>query len=145
MLFATPDFGSGGGVVLLLLAVWLLLIAGVVAGGWKAAKLLGRKAAAEKIRGAALLSVCVILPLTCWIGPPYLVRVIYGNYPLSRYPDGVVEGMTPAEVRTLLGPPHETHAQAGEESWYYWLDSFGARWFGVYFGPDGRVKSTGGD
>ena len=31
------------------------------------------------------------------------------------------------------------------EGWYYWLDSFGIGYFGVRFGPDGRVTGTHGN
>ncbi len=145
MIFASPDFGASGSVVLMLLAAWLLL-AGVVVGAVIAVQLLRRDSTGSKIGGALLLSACVLLPLTCCVGPPYFVRVVYGNYPLGQYPNGVVrEGMTGDEVRALLGSPHERYVHDREETWFYWLDSFDIHWFGVFYGPDGRVKSTSGN
>jgi hypothetical protein len=32
-----------------------------------------------------------------------------------------------------------------EESWYYWIDSFGAYYFGVRFDSDGWVIATHGN
>jgi hypothetical protein len=53
--------------------------------------------------------------------------------------------MSTDEVKALLGTPHERYKQGEEESWYYWIDSFDAGWFGVRFGPDGRVLSKYGN
>lgn len=146
MPFATPDFGASGAILFVLLAVWLLLLVGAVAGALTAFKLLRRDSTAARAGGVLLILACVALPLFCCIGPRYYVRIVNGNYPLDRYPRGEVrEGMTSAEVRALLGSPHESYSPSGEESWVYWLDSFGMACFCVYFDADGRVKMTGGN
>jgi outer membrane protein assembly factor BamE (lipoprotein component of BamABCDE complex) len=92
--------------------------------------------------GVLLLSAA--LPLTCCLGPPHFIRLIYGNYPLGRYPSGVIEkGMTADEVLSKLGPPHSRNRDG--DFWYYMLDSYDIGWFGVHFGPDGKVTGTGGN
>ena len=70
----------------------------------------------------------------------------YGNYPLGSYPNGkITEGMTRDEVSAVLGSPHERFTSDDEESWYYWIDSFGIGYFCVRFGPEGRVTGTHGN
>ena len=50
--------------------------------------------------------------------------------------------MTRDEVTQTLGRPHERFSGGDGERWFYWLDSFGLGWFGLDFGPDGRVTGT---
>lgn len=145
MLFASPDFGAGGTIVFVLFVICLFITAGVIVGLVKAVKLLRRNSAVSRLSGVVLLLACVTVPLSCWFAPGHLFRTRHGNDPLGHYPIGVVkEGMTRDEVRGLLGNPHQVHSLHGEESWSYYLDPFGIDWFGVSFGPDGRVISTGG-
>jgi outer membrane protein assembly factor BamE (lipoprotein component of BamABCDE complex) len=53
--------------------------------------------------------------------------------------------MTRDEVAAILGSPHERFKKDDAESWYYWIDSFGVSYFGVRFGPEGRVIGTHGN
>lgn len=143
VLFATPDFGASGVLVLFVLIAWAIVLAfvgiGVVCGSKIAAQ--GRRA-----MGFVCVGISLVVPLMCCFGPPHAIRLMYGNYPLGRYPNGVIsEGMTPDDVIARLGTPHERTQRNDRESWYYWLDSFGIGYFGVNFGPDGRVTGTHGN
>src|SRR5947209_16578287 len=96
--------------------------------------------------GLVLVLVSGAVPLCCCLLPPVVVRITYGNYPLGSYPNGKIrEGMTRDEVAAILGSPHERFRRDDEESWYYWLDSFGIGYFGVHFGSEGRVTGTHGN
>jgi outer membrane protein assembly factor BamE (lipoprotein component of BamABCDE complex) len=83
--------------------------------------------------------------ISCCLGPPLVVRLVYGNYPIERYPNGkITEGMTGDEVVATLGTPHERFKQHDGERWYYCVDSFGMSHFAVIIGPDGRLKYAHG-
>jgi outer membrane protein assembly factor BamE (lipoprotein component of BamABCDE complex) len=72
--------------------------------------------------------------------------MLYGNYPLGSYPNSRIRiGMTADEVVATLGTPHQRRKRDEGVTWYYWIDSFGDSWFGVDFGPDGRVVYTYGN
>ena len=143
VLFATPDFGASGIIVLFLLIAWGVVLALAVTGIILGARLLSRGSA--KL-GWPLVLVSCILPIFCYVAPPYIVRLEYGNYPLGSYPDNKIEeGMSQNEVVAILGPPHERYTVSGEVRWLYYIDSFDIRWFGVAFGPDGRVEHTYGN
>ena len=44
------------------------------------------------------------------------------------------------EVQAILGPPHERRTNSiREETWTYWWEWYGAGFYAVDFGPDGRV------
>lgn len=102
---------------------------------------------ASRKYGFVLIVSSGLLPLLCWQGPQHLVRLTYGNYPLGRYPNRMIEeGMSMEEVRRILGSPHErVKGYEGAESWYYWIDSFSAYYFGVQFDSDERVMGTHGN
>jgi outer membrane protein assembly factor BamE (lipoprotein component of BamABCDE complex) len=85
------------------------------------------------------------IPLCCCLGPPHVIRLEYGNYPIGRFPNDIRPGMSAEEVVATLGTPHERHSRGDVDSWFYWIDSFGLGWFGVDFGPDGRVTHTYGN
>jgi hypothetical protein len=143
VLFATPDFGATGFVILVLLgvgAVILLLAAiGFMVGMTKYGET-GSKA------GCVLSLVSLLFPMICYFAPGLVFRLQYGHFPLGAYPSGKIEkGMTPGEVQAILGLPQRREKLRGEESWFYDLDSFGVYWFGVDFGPDGRVRNTYGN
>jgi hypothetical protein len=53
--------------------------------------------------------------------------------------------MSTDDVLSILGSPHERSKEGEDEHWYYWIDSFGLYYFGVHFGPDGRVSFTHGN
>jgi hypothetical protein len=146
VIFATPDFGASGGIVCFLMLVWAVVLTLVVAGIIWGRKLHRSESPTIRKVGLLLVLVSVLVPFGCCFGPPHVVRIIYGNYPLKSYPNGKIkEGMTPDEVVAILGNPHERHKQSDGEHWYYWLDSFDISYFGVYFGPDGRVTGTHGN
>jgi hypothetical protein len=143
---ATPDFGASAteacvlaivwAVVLLLVAWGVMLGIGLIHGGSPRARRLG----------VLLLLVSASVPLSCCLGLPLVVRLVYGNYPLGRYPNGkITEGMTADEVVAVLGMPHQRLQLDDAERWYYWIDSFGMSYFGVTIGPDGRVKDARGN
>jgi len=146
-LFATPDFGASGAIVLLVLMVWVMVLIAVGLGIRKGCRLLHSELPAGRKHGLLLLLGCAAVPLLCWQGPPHAVRLAYGNYPLGRYPNRMIaEGMSMEEVRRVLGSPHEVvKGYEDTESWYYWIDSFGVRYFGVQFDSDGRVIVTHGN
>ena len=145
-LFATPDFGASACIYGFLLIVWAAVLVLVLVGfGW-GAKLLRSESPKIKMRGILILLVSVLVPLTCCLAPPHTVRVLYGNYPIGSYPNNKIhKGMTADDVTEVLGTPHERFTQGGGEQWYYWIDSFGIGYFGVRFGPDGRVIGTHGN
>ena len=146
MIFATPDFGASGGIVLVLMIVWAVVLALVAAAILWGMKLLRSMSRTTRTVGFLLILVSGLVPFGCCFGPSHVVRFIYGNYPLKHYPTGKIkEGMSPDEVLAILGTPHQRYKRSDGESWYYWLDSFDINWFGVQFGPDGRVTSTHGN
>ena len=146
MLFATPDFGAGATVSGLLCLAWAVVFVLIALGiGW-GSKLLRSESPKARMSGLLIVLVSGMVPVSCCLGPPHAVRIVYGNYPLGSYPNGKIkEGMTKDEVAAILGSPHERFIRADEESWYYWLDSFGIGYFGVRFGPEGRVTGTHGN
>jgi hypothetical protein len=144
--FATPDFGSSGFLASCLLVSGAIVALLVLIGVLRGTRLLQSESAGRRRRGIILLVLCGIVPLFCCLGPSVAVRVTHGNFPLWRYPNGKIkEGMARDEVEAVLGRPHERFQSEDGEGWYYWLDSFGMGYFGVRFGPDGRVIGTHGN
>jgi len=73
--------------------------------------------------------------------------VVASNEPLRKELIGRIDrGMTPDQVRAILGPPDETmpFPLSGSVAWdYRYTDTWGfMAMFGVTFGPHGRVAST---
>jgi outer membrane protein assembly factor BamE (lipoprotein component of BamABCDE complex) len=73
--------------------------------------------------------------------------VIASNEPIRNQLVGRIEhGMSPEQVRAILGPPDETmpFPLSRTVAWdYRYTDTWGfLAMFGVTFGPDGRVTST---
>jgi hypothetical protein len=142
MFFATPDFGTSGGMVCFLGLIWAFVLGFVLLGLAKGIRLLDRDSPRANKSAVLLLLMCGLVPVSCCLGPPHVVRLMYSNYPLGSYPNNKIRvGMTEDEVVATLGTPHERHS----DSWYYWIDSFGISWFAVDFGPDGRVAGTHGN
>jgi hypothetical protein len=143
VIFATPDFGAGGIIFMFVLIAWAVVLAISVGGIILGTRLLRR--GTSKLGWMLVLASC-FLPVFCYVAPPYLFRLEYGNYPLGSYPNNKIEeGMSQDEVVAILGPPHRRYEQNGNECWQYYIDSFDIRWFGVDFGPDGRVTHTYGN
>jgi hypothetical protein len=145
MIFATPDFGTGAYLALILLIVWVVVLALVVFGILRGARLLNNGAAKDRKYGILLIVMSGLIPLLCCLGPPEVVRIVYGNYPIGQYPSNIREGMSADEVLATLGSPHERFQENDGEHWYYWIDSFGIHWACVDFGSDGRVSHTHGN
>jgi hypothetical protein len=146
MPFATPDFGASAGIGCFVVLAWAFVLLLVGVGVVWGLKLLDGGSPKGRRRGVLLLVVSGLVPLSCCLGPSQVVRLVYGNYPLGHYPNNKVqEGMTAEEVVAVLGPPHERWKKGDGETWCYWIDSFGAYWFAVDFGEDGRVASTYGN
>ncbi len=146
VILATPDFGSSAIIVYILLITWAVVLLIVSVGIIRGMILLDSESHRRRKRGALLILVSGLVPFLCCLGPPHVVRLVYGNYPIGRYPNNKIrEGMTTDEVAAILGPPHERMKSGGAESWYYWIDSFGMGWFGVRFGSNGRVIGTHGN
>jgi hypothetical protein len=144
-LLATPDFGAGASLGAILLIVWAVVLVLVMVGlGW-GVKLLTSGTAKGRKQGMLLIVVSALIPLLCCLGPPQLVRIGYGNYPIGRYPSNIREGMSANEVLGILGTPHERVREGDSERWYYWIDWVGISWAAVEFGPDGRVISIHGN
>jgi hypothetical protein len=133
-------------VVLLLFGVGLGVLAASVAGIAWGVVLLRRPPPARRWSGAVLIVSGLLLPVCCCSGPSVLFRLHHETPPLGRYPSGVVqEGMSPDEVRALLGTPHQVNDRDPQRvTWVYWLDAIELDWFMVIFGPDGKVVHTGG-
>jgi hypothetical protein len=146
MLFATPDFGAGANAWGMLCLAWVVVFVLIALGIAWGTKLLRSESPKVRKYGLVFVLVSGIVPLCCCLLPPHVVRIMYGNYPLGSYPNNKIkEGMTRDEVEAILGSPHERHKRDDEESWYYWLDSFGIGYFGVRFGPEGQVTGTHGN
>lgn len=95
-------------------------------------------------RGWLLVLVSCLLPIFCYVAPPHLFRLAYGSYPIGdREPflcGQIRQGMSCDEVQAILGPPHHRWKYAdGTETWNYLWEWYGAGFFDVKFGPDGRV------
>ena len=144
VIFATPDFGASGIIALFLLIAWAVVLALAGGGLLLGARLLSRGSA--KLGWLLVLASC-FLPIFCYAAPPHIVRLVYGNYPLGSYPTKHIQaGMSSRDqVQRVLGPPHERYKYTDRETWIYWIDSYGAYYCGVDFGPDGRVTSTYGN
>jgi len=146
IIFATPDFGASGILHLLLLIGWTIVFAIVAVGIWWGARLYKKESRRIKTCGILVIVVSGMTPLFCCLAPPLAVRFFYGNYPIGSYPNNtIIKGMSPDEVTAILGNPHERVNHGDGERWYYWIDSFGIGYFGVLFGPDGRVIGTHGN
>src|SRR5262249_55290485 len=133
VIFATPDFGAGAATIgCFLLIVWAIVLVFFLVAVARGIMLLKNNSTKSRVYGVLLILVSGIVPLSCCLGPPHVVRLCYGHYPLGSYPsDKVKEGMTTDEVLAALGPPHERDKNADGERWYYWIDSFGMYWFAV--------------
>jgi hypothetical protein len=147
MIFATPDFGASAGISCCVFFVWAVVLVGVSFGiGWGVRLL---KNQSLKVRRAGLLLVVAsgLVPFLCCFGPPQVIRLVYGNYPIGSYPSNKInEGISEDEVLEILGRPHERIKRGDDgERWYYWIDSFGISWVCVRFGPEGRVTGTHGN
>jgi hypothetical protein len=123
--------------------IWLMLFP-FVSRGTKVGQLFGPGPAARRLRRASALLAFLALPACCAIAPRYLVWVVYGSFPLGQRQDGIAPGMTAAQVRATLGPPHEVLRTDGADGWIYWRDSFGDDYVVVYFDSDSRVRATSG-
>jgi hypothetical protein len=146
IVFATPDFGASGYVVLVIWVVGLLTFWLVAAGVAIGLRLFRSESSRRRLCGGLLLLVSGLTPFLCCLGPSQAIRLVYGNYPIGSYPTGKIKpGMSPDEVVATLGTPHERFKQGDVERWFYWIDAYGIHWFGVDFGPDGRVGGTYGN
>jgi hypothetical protein len=146
VIFASPDFGAAGVIALVVLGAYAFALVCAMIGVAGGVVLVRTRARRAKILGVVLLIAGASLPFTCWFGPSQVFRIEYGNYPLGRYPNGKIHnGMTRDDVLAILGTPHETHNRGDEETWMYYLDSFGMGWFAVYFDINGHVYSQGGN
>src|SRR5262245_42722102 len=124
LIFATPDFGTSGGIALMLLIAWAIVFGLVLAGMVWGVRIVSSKTTRRKVIGVVLLLVSGAIPFTCCLGPPYCIRIVYGNYPIGSYPIGKIQkGMTTDEVAAALGTPHHRYRQGDEERWHYWIDS----------------------
>jgi hypothetical protein len=147
VIFATPDFGTSGIIVLFRLIAWVFVLAICVGGIILGARLLRR---GSLTLGWLLLLVSCFLPIFCYVAPPHLFRWAYGSYPLEdrdhcRYGE-IKVGMPSDEVQAILGPPHHRWKYGdGRETWNYKWEWYGAGFFDVEFGPDGRVDRTCGN
>jgi hypothetical protein len=144
-LFAT-DFGAGSTFVFFLLIAWLVLLVLAAIGSIQGVRLLIRGSPRVRIYGLLLALGSLLIPLSCYFGPAQIFKLVYGSYPLGEYPTGkITPGMTTDQVLGILGPPHQRDKRDKGEEWIYDLDSWGIGYFGIDFGPDGRVTHTGGD
>ena len=142
VIFATPGFGAGGMIFGLVLIAWAVVLA-ISAGGFILGALLLRRGSA-KLGWMLLLASC-FLPIFFYVAPPHLFRLSYGSYPLGdrdpRLCGEIKEGMSCDEVQAILGLPHHRSTNSiREETWTYLWEWYGAGFYAVKFGPDGRVK-----
>src|SRR5438105_2860475 len=128
--FATADFGASAGISVLVLIAWATVLVLVVVGFIRGKRLFASGLPKDRKYGLLLILASAFTPLFCWLAPPHVVRMIYGNYPIGSYPSNKIkEGMSTDEVAALLGSPHERFQREDGENWYYWIDSFSIHWF----------------
>jgi hypothetical protein len=144
MIIATPDFGASANATCFLMVVWAVVLLFVAVGVFRAAKLLRSESSRTRKWGGCLLVVCSLIPTACCFGPEVVYRLVNGHFPLAGIPR-ISQGMSADEVRAMAGTPHSVSTRDDGESWYYWVDSFGIRWYCVRFGPDGTVDGTHGN
>ena len=143
VVFASADFGASGVIYVCLAVAWVLVFAVCLVGLLKGSRLLRTGSDKARKYGIFLILFSGAIPLFCCLIPPHAVRVVYGNYPLGDRPKDVIKnGISTAEVESLLGRPHERYREPSGEDWCYWIDTFGGSSFHVRFDPDGRVLST---
>lgn len=146
MLIATPDFGASGIIVLFVLAGWLVLLLLIGMGIFFGARMCRSKSMRSKTVGRILIIVSVLAPVAAAVAPPFVFRLAYGGYPIGHYPsDKIKGGMSSSEVTAILGPPHERYKRGNEETYLYYLDSFGVHYCGVIVGSDGTVDHLHGN
>jgi hypothetical protein len=108
-LFATANYGTTAGLVLLLLIAWavvILIVSFCIVVGIFLCK--SGSSSTTKRTGVLLILLSGFLPCSCYLGPPHVTRLVYGNYPVGRDADNKVKvGMTEGEVKAILGSPHE--------------------------------------
>src|SRR5579862_2344886 len=72
--------------------------------------LLRRSPPTSRWPGLVLILGGVLLSVSCYSGPSVLFRIYHDSPPLGNYPNDVIgNGMTPDEVRLLLGNPHQVN------------------------------------
>ena len=144
VIFATPTWGYAMHWPLIVVAAVLAIsLVGIVLG----VRLLGSKAfAGRKFGGCVLLLVGCLLIIWCYSAWPNTIPLENGTHPIGSYPNNkILEGMSRDEVKATLGLPFRREEYNDQETWIYLIDSYGDCWFGVSFGPDGRVDHTYGD
>jgi hypothetical protein len=146
VIFAAPDFGAGGNAIAILLAIGLAVLGIGVASIVRGALLLRQSPSGRSWAGLLYILAGVLLPVSCCSSPSVLFRLQHDTPPLGRYPNGVIRtGMSPDEVRALLGTPHQIDERDPQRvRWLYWLDAVEIGWFMVTFSPNGNVDHTGG-
>jgi hypothetical protein len=146
VLFASPDFGAGGAAMLVLSGIGLAVLGASAAAIARGMTLVRRPPPDRSWWGLVFILGGVLLPVSCCSAPSVLFRLSHDTPPLGRYPNGVIrEGMSPDDVRALLGNPHQVNDRDPQRvTWLYWLDAFELGWFMVTFSADGKVDHTGG-
>jgi hypothetical protein len=145
VLFATPDFGAGGVVILILVGIIVVVSAMSIVAFFRGIDLCLEKPTRRWL-GIVLIGAGVALPLCTFCGPSLLFRLQHATPPIAEVPTGLIqEGMSPDEVRALLGPPHVVESyHSSQVKWLYWRDAIRLEWYSVWFGTDGKVTSAGG-
>ncbi len=91
---------------------------------------------------AALITFAALLPVCCCLIPLVSIRGWIKPHQ-DHLQDRIKEGMTKAEVLSILGEPAERFTPADDlERWYYRTGLLPVTTFGVAFGPDERVVHT---
>jgi len=147
MIFATPDFGAGGCVLLVLAGVVLATLVLSLLAFFRGIDWCREKPPNRRWLGVLSISVGILLPICTCCGPSILFRLQHDTPPIADVPIGLIrEGMSPGEVRAILGPPHliETY-HPPDVKWTYWRDAIRLGWYVVFFGEDGTVKAAHGD
>jgi outer membrane protein assembly factor BamE (lipoprotein component of BamABCDE complex) len=147
VIFATPDWAAGY-VMQRLLIISAVVLAISAIGILLGVRLLsGKLSTGRKFAGGLLLLGGCLFPFICYFATtPAEVRLENGTHPLESYPSGKIQqGMSRDDVKAILGPPQQRDANHDRETWMYLIDPYGEHWFGVDFGPDGRVTHTYGN
>jgi hypothetical protein len=147
IVFATPDWGGAYVAYFLLFVGGAVILLATLVGVVFGLKLLKKgPTARRRVWGRTLLLASLAFPVVCFLAPAQIFRIEYGSYPLEAYPgEKIKEGMTPEAVEAILGAPHKRSERGDYKEWFYYLDSFRMYYFGVNFGPDGRVIGTHGN
>ena len=83
MIFGTPDFGASAGISCFLVVVWAIVLLLVLLGFFAGTRLVQAESPRTRKCGILLMVLSGVVPFMCCVGPPQVVRIVHGNYPIE--------------------------------------------------------------